>query len=252
VQSGTIEYIRIRILFMLHTHLKRHRYTVVVGVPIVVLLASSLSFMRSPEEVCIVPEDNRFVEVGETVTLHVIADAKEPVNVIGATLLIPEESLTVETISREGSIIDLWSEEPVLSEESRIKFSGGIVSPTGFLGNGIVLTLVVTPLAEGETSVSFEDVHMLAHDGTGKEVSCGNNPVTLSVRAAERPSPDLNNDNVVNIFDFGIISSRLFFTYNKEYDLNQDGKITLADIGIVISNMGNNENQGSLALFWSR
>jgi hypothetical protein len=243
---------RTTIASMLHTHLKRHRYKVVVGLPIIVLLASSLSFMRSPEEICIVPEDNRFVAVGETVTLHVIADTEKPINVIGATIVLPEESLSLESISREGSIIDLWSEEPVLTEDSRIHFSGGIINPSGFLGNGIVLTLVVRPRTEGHTTITFEEVHMLAHDGTGMEVACGNNPVTLSVRATEKPSPDLNEDNVVNIFDFGIISSRLFFTYKKEYDLNQDGKITLADIGIVISNMGTASKQGGLALLWSR
>jgi hypothetical protein len=79
-----------------------------------VLLASSLSLMRDPNEMCIVPEDNRFVEVGENVTLHVMANADEPVNVIGATISMPHDLLTIDDVSREGSIIDLWAEEPVI------------------------------------------------------------------------------------------------------------------------------------------
>ena len=223
---------------MIRHHLERHRYKVVVGVPIVVLLASSLSFIRSAEEVYIVPDDSRFVAVGETVTLHIMAEADEPVNVIGATVAVPADTLTITNVSREDSIIDLWSEEPTVDDEGRVHFSGGIVRPSGFLGSGMVLTLVVEPHSIGTATLTFDAVQMLAHDGTGMEVVSSTNPITLHIREADTPSPDVNGDNVVNIFDFGIVSSRLFRSYEETYDLNQDGKITLADIGIIISNMG--------------
>ncbi|MBP9760550.1 MAG: hypothetical protein KBD24_04300 [Candidatus Pacebacteria bacterium] len=240
-------------LAMIRHHLQRHKYKVVVGVPIVVLIASSLSFMRSSEEMCVVPEDNRFVEVGETVTLHVIANSDEPVNVIGGTISIPTDLVQLESVSKKDSIIDLWSEEPTISEnKASVRFSGGIVREGGFLGSGTVLTLVAHPLVEGKATLSFTDISMLAHDGTGMEVGCGQNPITLSIRPASHPSPDVNNDKAVNIFDFGLVSTRLFMTYNTLYDLNQDGKITLADIGIVVSNMGSGSRLGSVALLWYR
>ena len=52
------------------------------------------------------------------------------------------------------------------------------------------------------------------------------------------PNPDVNGDKSVNLFDFGIVSARLFMVYERPYDLNLDGKITIADIGILIANIG--------------
>jgi hypothetical protein len=129
-----------------------------------------------------------------------------------------------------------------------VHFSGGIVSESGFLGSGIVLTLHVHPLMPGSAQVTLDDVHLLAHDGTGREVTCGSEPITLSIRPRSYPSPDVNGDHQVNIFDFGIVSARLFMAYNSAYDLNQDGRITLADIGIVISSIASGGRLGSLAL----
>jgi len=235
---------------MMRYRLKRHRYKIVVGVPMAVLLASSLSLVRNPEEVCIVPEDNRFVEVGETVTLHLTAEADEPINVIGATVTAPSDYVEFTGTDRTLSIIDLWSEEPRV-EDGRVTFSGGIVSADGFLGTGVVLAITAVPLQEGEAEVALEDVSMLAHDGTGKQVECAKNPITLFIRPSDHPSPDVNNDNSVNIIDFGIVSARLFMSYEKSYDLNKDGRITLADVGIVISNMAwGGSEQSSLALLF--
>ena len=226
------------ILKMVRHHIKKHRVKLALGIPIAFLLASSLSFMRNPDEMCLVPEDNRFVEVGETVTLHVTAEADEPVNVVGAIIGYPHELVSVEDISRESSIIDLWTEEPYIDEENKIHFSGGIVSDTGFLGKGTIVSIVFKPTQEGTAEIYFEESKMLAHDGTGLEVTCDNYPITLSIRAEEYPNPDVNGDKSVNLFDFGIVSARLFMVYERPYDLNLDGKITIADIGVLISNLG--------------
>lgn len=233
---------------MVHHQLKKHTYKIAVGVPMVFLIASSLSLVRDTEEMCIVPTDNRYVEVGETVTLQVFADSDVPVNVIGATIVVPPESVTIKDVSRDNSIIDLWSEEPIVSGSSTVHFSGGIVQKSGFVGNGLVLTITVEPTQEGEARIYFEDTKMLAHDGTGMEITCSDNPIVLSVRPKSHPSPDVNGDKRVNLFDFGIVSARLFMVYEKSYDLNLDGKITIADIGVLITNIGSGSKLGSLAI----
>lgn len=237
---------------MVRHHLKKHTYKVAFGVPVILLLASSLALVRDGEEMCIIPGDNRYVEVGETVTLHVIANADEPVNVIGATITYPADMIEIVSISRENSIIDLWSEEPVVGEPGALHFSGGIISEKGFSGNGTVLTLVTKPLAPGNAAIEFSDTRMLAHDGTGMDVSCGDNPITLSIRPETYPSPDVNGDKHVNLFDFGIVSARLFMAYQRPYDLNLDGKIDIVDIGMILTNMRGTSRLGSLAISWSR
>lgn len=238
---------------MIHHRLKKHSYKIALGVPMIFLLASSLTLVRDSEEMCIVPDDNRYVEVGETVTLHVIANADEPVNVISATITYPTDLITVEYVSRENSIVDLWSEEPSIEDGSgTVHFSGGIVSDDGFLGNGTVITLNTKPKAPGNATIEFADTKMLAHDGTGMEVACGSSPITLSIRPETYPSPDINGDKRVNLYDFGIVSARLFMAYQRPYDLNLDGKIDVGDIGVLLTNMKGTARLGSLAISWSR
>jgi len=237
---------------MIRHSLKKHTYKIALGIPMVFLLASSLSLVRDPEEMCIIPDDNRYVEVDEEVTLYVIADADTPINVIGGTVQVPSDLLAIENVSREDSIIDLWTEEPTITNDSEIHFSGGMVNKDGFQGDGRVLTITVRPKEQGEATVEFKDTQMLAHDGTGMEVSCGNNPIVLSIRPKSYPSPDVNGDKQVNLFDFGIVSARLFMEYERLYDLNLDGRITLSDIGIIISNMTAGTRLGSLAITSAR
>ena len=232
-------------------HLKKHQKKIVLTLPIVFLLASSLSLIRDPEEICLVSEDNRFVEVGENVTIQVVANADTAINVIGASITSSSELVAIESVSRENSIIDLWTQEPEILDDDTLSFSGGIVSDNGFTGKGTVLSFAVTPLKEGTATVNLEEVEMLAHDGTGMKVSCNNSPITLIIRPQKYPNPDVNGDKMVNLFDFGIVSARLFMTYERSYDLNLDGKITISDIVVIIANMNDEPGLGSsLAIGW--
>lgn len=233
---------------MLHHHLDRHRHAIVASIPIMFLLASSLSLTRDPEEVCLVPRENRYVAVGEQVTLNVLANADEPINVIGGVVHVPPDYLRIVSLSREASIVDLWSEEPAVLGGSDVHFSGGVVSPTGFTGSGVVLTIVVEPTMPGEATIDLPEAHLLAHDGTGREVSCDRGPLILSIRPAALPSPDVNGDRHINILDVGILSARLFMRYQSSYDLNQDGTVNLTDIRILIAELRAGGILSSLAL----
>lgn len=201
-----------------------------------VLIASSLSLVRDPAQMCVVPADNRYVKVGEDVALDVTANATEPINVIGASIRVPEDLLTVESLSKQGSIFTLWTEEPTITQ-GIVHFSGGIVSSEGFLGSGTVLTMHVRPTKPGDAVVSFDEVHMLAHDGTGKEVECGNSPITLLIREAGKPSPDVNNDKQVNVIDATLVSANIFLAYESLYDLNGDGKVSFDDLAVIFHAM---------------
>lgn len=223
---------------MILHRIKKNRVKIALAVPVIFLVASSLSLVRSSDEICLIPKNNTYVEIGETVTLQVTAKADEPINVISGSIVMPASHITIEDMSRENSIIDLWTQEPAILDESKIFFSGGIVNNSGFTGTGVVFEIVLKPTQEGTVEIFFEDSKMLAHDGTGFEVVCGNNPVTLSIRPKEHPTPDVNGDKSVNLFDFGIVSARLFMVYERPYDLNLDGKITIADIGVLIANFG--------------
>ncbi len=52
-------------------------------------------------------------------------------------------------------------------------------------------------------------------------------------------TPDINNDNIVNTSDLGLIRQAINQgTNDPRYDLNQDGIISDADIQIVLDNWG--------------
>lgn len=237
-------------LTMVRHHLARHKYKLAVGVPVVVLLASSLSLARSSEEVCLVPEDNRFVEVGETVTVQVLLNAQTPINVVAGTVVAPSDMVTVEGIDTTDSVVDLWTQEPTIEDGSSVSFEGGIISENGFEGSGIVLSLVVRPTQPGKAQFLLENPQLLAHDGQGTDVACSAHPITLSIRETDYPSPDINGDKRVTISDLGLVSLRVFRTYERQYDLNLDGKISMSDLAILFSSVVEDTRLGSLAVLW--
>jgi hypothetical protein len=232
---------------MFYYHIKRHRYKIVAGVPIVVLVATSLSFSQSGYNLCVTPEETRYVTVGETVTLNLVAQADEPINVISTSVQIPTTLVDLLEFSKTNSVIDLWSDEP-RTENGLLRFSGGIVRTGGFVGQGTILTLTIRPHTEGVAKFEISDSRMYAHDGTGREVACSTNALTLWVRPEGNPSPDINADARVNMLDIGILSTHLFFRYNSAYDLNRDGVIDFADMQILFSHLKKSGALESLAL----
>ena len=220
----------------LHYHLKRHRYKVLVGAPVILLVASSLSFSRTAENMCLVTDDTQFVRIGESVTMHVVASADEPINVLGGTVSLPAHLVHVDTITREQSIVSLWIEEPTLTESGTlIRFSGGIINQGGFTGKGDIFSFTLHPTATGTAEFAFTETHMLAHDGTGKEVTCPGMSLHLVIRDADAPSPDVNSDRTLNLYDVGLMTIHLFSSYNPLYDLNHDGVVTMRDLGLLLS-----------------
>lgn len=217
--------------------IRRHRYKLAFGLPMMLLLASTLSFLRTGEELVLAPEAGTHLAVGEQAVIHVIADSDTPINAIGGTIALPPHVRLLE-VTTQQSLIDLWTTKPSIDEAATsISFAGGIVDQGGFVGNGIIFTFTVEALEEGEAPIVFDDAQMLAHDGRGTDVLSDTYELTFAVRGADFPPPDVNGDNKVTITDFGIVSARLFGKYESRYDLNNDGKITIGDLMIVLHNM---------------
>jgi hypothetical protein len=234
-------------MHMFYYHIKRHRYKIVAGVPIAILVATSLSFSQGGYSMCVTPETNRYVTIGDTVSLDLVAQADEPINVIGATVVIPTQFVELLEVSKSTSVIDLWSEEPTLTKDA-LTFSGGIMRSGGLVGSGNVLTLLIRPHTEGVATFTLQDSKMYAHDGTGREVACSTNALSVWVRPADHPSPDVNNDNAVNMLDIGIVSTHLYFRYSSKHDLNVDGKIDFEDMRILFAHLKKSGPLESLAI----
>ncbi len=126
---------------------------------------------------------------GNIATLSVVLNAEGvSVNNAEAKIVFPTDLLEVISVSKSGSILSLWIEEPTYSNPAGIiTFNGGI--PTyGFAGsNGTVATFVVKAKKAGKADIIFADAAVRANDGFGTDVLTGKFGRTLSIIQSEEP-----------------------------------------------------------------
>lgn len=216
--------------------IERHKVKILIGFPLFILIASSLGFAESGETFVLKPE-NVYLEVGSTTAVDVVVDSNEPINVVGGTIVLPPE-LTLVDVSLENTVVDLWTKEPTFQDDATsIPFAGGIIRPGGFTGDGVIVSFTVEAREAGAAEILLNRPEVKAHDGEGTEVLRENIPITISIREEGQPSPDLNQDNRVSVRDLGILSTKLFTSYDPIYDFNDDKRISIGDILILFRNL---------------
>lgn len=210
-----------------------HQYKIIIGAPIIFLfLINAGSVMGAGNAFFFKTEKTAFVTIGENVPIHVMVTTKVPVNAVGGTIVFPTELLSVESIARSSSIIDLWAEEPIFSNtEGTLGFSGGVLPDETTKGlDGSVITITFRARELGKATISMKDGQLLAADGEGTNVLSGSTPLTLYVRSAGQPSPDVNGDGVFTISDINSLYLRTFRFYDAKYDFNGDGRVNWPDV----------------------
>jgi hypothetical protein len=198
----------------------------------------------------------RTVAVGDTFTVSVVVEAKEPVNVFAGELLFDTDTLAVAAIDYNTSIADLWAERPWYSNgDGTLNFAGGTTHPGGFTGTAELLTVTFKAKAEGAGTLAIRNAQILRHDGLGS-----NAPLEAPIDAlftvestttapanlltvdnlgsrytvmAELPSTDLNGDGKQSIADTSILLLHIGST-DARYDLNGDGAVDLRDLNIIL------------------
>ena len=92
------------------------------------------------------------------------------INAAKATISFPPDLLTVQNISKLGSIFQLWPEEPTFSNsKGTIDFAGGIPAP-GFNGAGTVAIINFKAKKAGEANINITGGQILAADGRGTDI----------------------------------------------------------------------------------
>ena len=122
--------------------------------------------------------------IGQTisVSLLVATEGSEVLNAVSAELRFPEELLTLQSISKTGSIISFWAEEPSYSNTGGTASLQGIIPNPGWKGqSGTVVTLVFKVNAAGSATVSFASASVLANDGLGTNILSKTFSKTLSL-----------------------------------------------------------------------
>lgn len=217
---------------------RTHQFKFIIGAPIIFLfLINAGAVMGAGNVFLLKTEKSAFVVVGENVPIHLLVTTKVPVNALGGTVLFPPKLLSIESIARSASVVDLWSEEPSFSNETgTLSLSGGVLpehSENGLAGN--VITMTFRAREAGKAVLSVKDGQLLAADGVGTNIISGSAPFSLYIREAGKPSPDVNSDGILSVSDVNSLYLRTFRPYDAKYDFNGDKKVGWPDVMELVS-----------------
>jgi len=113
------------------------------------------------------------------------------VNAADGVLSFNPKELQVVSVTRAGSIFNLWTQEPSFSNSAgTISFGGG--SPTGYSGSsGNIISVTFRALGAGTPKVNFKSGSILAADGLGTNIltSMSGGTYTISAPMAT-PEPE--------------------------------------------------------------
>ncbi len=108
-------------------------------------------------------------QIGQSFTATVfVSSAEQAMNAAQGTISFPTDKLNVTSISKSGSVISLWTQEPSFSNSAgTVSFEGIVLNP-GFTGSvGKMISINFKTKTAGDAAVSFSSGSILANDGKG-------------------------------------------------------------------------------------
>jgi len=110
--------------------------------------------------------------IGQTFSVGVyVSSIDQAMNAVSGVISFPSDKLEAISLSKSGSIITLWVQEPTFSNTlGTINFEGIVLNP-GFTGSsGKVITVNFKTKAIGSAPVTFSSGSVLANDGKGTNI----------------------------------------------------------------------------------
>ena len=128
--------------------------------------------------------------VGERFTIDVRVESRiAPINAVSGTLSFPENLLRVISISKEGSIVNLWTQDPTIGRGS-VLFEGIILNP-GFQGSGgLIFRATFEAKTSGTAQFNFSKGAILANDGRGTNILATLGSANFKILAGSFPSEE--------------------------------------------------------------
>lgn len=186
-------------------------YFFILALPLYRVSAANIGFS---------PSSGSF-KVGDTIKIKVYVNTEsKSINAISANIKFPTNILSLSSISKSGSILNLWAQEPSYSNfDGVVSFEGVVLNGyTGDSGNAI--TIVFKAKAVGNANILFNSASILANDGNGTEV--------------------LNNKGKANIL---ISKKEEKEIVKKKVEISKN--IPIKDTRIIISEIKNNTSKYS-------
>lgn len=128
----------------------------------------------------------------------------EYINTTKVNLTFSQEILEVKDLSKGNSILTLWVEEPIFSNQTgTISFTGGI--PGGYLGeDGPLGKIIFRAKEKGAAAIQFQEIsQVLLNDGFGTEAELKTQGAFFNILAEKLELPkdewlqELKKDNIL-------------------------------------------------------
>ncbi len=127
--------------------------------------------------------------VGSSFSVSIyVGSSDQAMNAVSGVISFPSNKLSVVSLSKSGSIVGLWAQEPTFSNNAgTINFEGIVLNP-GFTGAaGKVLTITFQAKSIGSTALSFSSGSILANDGSGTNILTGMRNASFTIDAKATP-----------------------------------------------------------------
>lgn len=148
--------------------------------------------------------DRANYSVGDTIRAKVIVNSDSSINAVSAKISFSKDLILLSSISKTGSIISFWAQEPAFSNiTGQVDIEGVILN--GYYGNsGDVITLVFKAVKEGKANIALSSASVLANDGTGTDIFSKNlTSLSLNIGPSVKV-PEIKKEEI--IVDTGIIT----------------------------------------------
>jgi len=136
--------------------------------------------------------DHKTYRVGDIVTARILlSSADRSANALSGVLSFPTDKLQVVSLSKVGSIINMWVKDPNFSNlTGQVSFEGVILNP-GFTGSaGQVILVNLKAKKTGTAMLTFAAGSILANDGQGTSILGGLGQASFTIgQAVEAPVP---------------------------------------------------------------
>jgi hypothetical protein len=129
---------------------------------------------------------------GDQFTVGVyVSSTDQAMNAASGVYSFPADKLEILSVSKGGSIMSLWVEEPSFSNAAGTgRFEGVVLNP-GFTGaGGKILDMSFRVKAAGSATLRFTDGAVLANDGRGTNILQALGTATFSLRGPEPPGAE--------------------------------------------------------------
>ena len=111
-------------------------------------------------------------KVGKTFSVDLVVNNNiDAINAASALITFPKDAIQVVSVSKKGSFISLWAEEPSFSnEKGTVSLEGVALNPGFDKATGKILTVTFKAIEVGNVSIAVKSGSVLANDGNATDV----------------------------------------------------------------------------------